>query len=155
MAEYDRSNEPRNLCALRGTPGVPGSASAAQVDFLKAANKRSLAVTKLKTDVVFRKEYRLLLEALAPIVADKLGHTDQLETEEGKAQAIVQLISKHSGEIVEVDSTRTEWVLLPVLPGSASKHLPEQWFCCHNGVPAGLCWGNQQNMGRMKTMVVL
>ena len=140
LAEFARTHVTRHLKALRGTPGVPGSASAAHEEFLAAAHKRSLGVIKLKKEKPFREDYFMLLEALPPIVEMKVG-PEQLETEKGKAQAIVQLISKHSGEIVEVDSTRTEWVLLPVLPGSASKQVPEQWFCCHNGVPAGLCWG--------------
>ena len=109
-----------------------------QVNFLEAAHQRSLGVVNLKKDEALRKDYFMLLKALPPIVKEKVG-SEQLETELGRAKAIIGLVNKHSGEIVEVDSTRTEWVLLPVLPGSASKQFTEQWFCCHNGVPAGLC----------------
>ena len=120
MTEYDLTKEPRNLCALRGTGGVPGSASKAQRAFLQAANKRSLGVLKLKTEAVLRDEYRWLLEVLPPIVENKFDHTAKLETDEGRAQAIVSLINKHAGEIVELDSNCTEWTLQPVLPGVAS-----------------------------------
>ena len=147
MTEYDLTNEPRNLCALRGTGGVPGSASKAQRAFLQAANKRSLGVQKLKTEAVLRDEYRRLLEVLPPIVENKFDHTAKLETVEGRAQAIVSLINKHSGEIVELDSNLTEWTLQPVLPGVASGPPPEQFFCCPNGVPAGLQWGKHAGFG--------
>ena len=88
MAEYARTNEPRNLCALRGTRGVPDSASAAQQAFLQAANKRSLGVQKLRTEAVLRDEYRWLLKVLPPIVENKFDHTAKLETDEGRAQAV-------------------------------------------------------------------
>ena len=147
MTEYELTNEWRNLCALRGTRGVLGSASAAQKAFLQAANKRSLGVQKLNTEPVLRDEYHWLLKVLPPIVEDKFDHSRKLETVEGKAQAIVKLINKHSGEIVELDSNLTEWTLQPVLPGVASGPPPEQFFCCPNGVPAGLRWGKRAGFG--------
>ena len=107
LAEFSRTHATRHLEALRGTPGVPGSASATPEEFLAAAHKRSLGVVRLKEDESFRKDYFQLLKALPPIVKEKVG-TEQLETELGKAKAIIGLVNKHSGEIVEVDSTRTE-----------------------------------------------
>ena len=62
--------------------------------------------------------------------------TDQLETEEGKAKAIGQLVNKHNGEIVELDTSRPDWTLQPVRPDFASAPLHEQWFCRANGAPS-------------------
>ena len=102
---------------------------------------------KLNTEAVLRDEYHWLLKVLPPIVENKFDHTAKLETVEGRAQAIVKLINKHSGEIVELDSNLTEWTLQPVLPGVASGPPPEQFFCCPNGVPAGLRWGKRAGFG--------
>ena len=41
LAEFSRTHATRHLEALRGTPGVPGSASATPEEFLAAAHKRS------------------------------------------------------------------------------------------------------------------
>ena len=126
---------------------MPGSASNAQRAFLQAAHQRSLGVQKLKTDPALRDEYRWLLKDLPPIVETKFDHTAKLDTVEGRAQAIVSLINKHSGEIVELDSNCTEWTLQPVLPGVASGGTPEQFFCCPNGAPAGVRLGKRAGFG--------
>ena len=47
--------------------------------------------------------------------------------------ALTKLVNKHSGELVEVDVTRTGWKLVPTPPGSASDVWTEQWFCFPNG----------------------
>ena len=124
-----------NLSLLRGTC-APGSARAAQADFLAQAHKRSLGVLALRSDATLRDEYRVLLQALPAITLRKVGGA-QLATPDGKAFAIGQLVAKHSGEIVELDRRRTSWTLQPVAPGSASADLPEQWYCCANRAPAG------------------
>jgi hypothetical protein len=71
---------------------------------------------------------------------NKLGE-NQLSTEIGRALAIVQLTSKHSGEIVEIDRTRNTWILVRVeAPGSASGDLFEygpQWNCLETGEAVG------------------
>ena len=69
---------PRNLELLRGT-GVPGSASNFEKEFLREAHKRSLWVMNLKNDAVLRARYDVLLQALPPIVREKVGG-EQLET---------------------------------------------------------------------------
>ena len=97
----------------------------AQKEFLTEAHRRSLWVMNLKSDAALRARYDVLLQALPPIVMKKVGAAP-LETEDGKAYALGQLISKHSGEIVELDMRRTSWTLQPVAPGCASADLPEQ-----------------------------
>ena len=124
-----------NLSLVRGTC-APGSARAAQADFLAQANKRSLGVLALRSNATLRDEYRVLLQALPAITLRKVGGA-QLATLDGKAIAIGQLVAKHSGEIVELDQRRTSWTLQPVAPGSASADLPEQWYCCANRAAAG------------------
>ena len=98
-----------NLSLLRGTC-APGSARAAQADFLTEANKRSLGVLALRDDATLRDEYSVLLQALPAITLVKVGAA-QLATLDGKAYAIGQLVAKHSGEIVELDQRRTSWTL--------------------------------------------
>ena len=124
-----------NLSVLRGT-GAPGSARAAQADFLVRANKRSLAVLALRIDATLRDEYGVLLQALPAITLQKVGGA-QLATPDGRAFAIGQLVNKHSGEIVDLDRRRTSWTLQLAAPGSASADLPEQWYCCANRATAG------------------
>ena len=124
-----------NLSLLRGT-GAPGSARAAQADFLAQANRRSMGVLALRSNATLRDEYRVLLQALPDITLRRVGSA-QLATPDGKAFAIGQLVAKHSGKIVELDRRRTSWTLHPVAPGSASADLPEQWYCCANRAPAG------------------
>ena len=51
------------------------------------------------------------------------------------------LVSKHSGDLVELDLRCAGWQLRAVAPGSASGTLPPhqyaQWFCPGNGEPVG------------------
>merc|ERR1712025_1552473 len=77
-----------HLSLLRGTC-APGSARAAQADFLVQANKRSLGVLALRSDATLRDEYNVLLQALPAITLRKVGGA-QLATPEGKAYAIGQ-----------------------------------------------------------------
>ena len=115
---WEKNDDVRNLKLLRGT-GAPGSASKAQADFLKQANKRSLGVLPLRAEEALRDEYGVLLQACPPIAVEKVGGA-QLSTPGGRAHAIGQLVAKHSGEIVELDQRRANWTLEPVAPGSAS-----------------------------------
>ena len=66
---------------------------------------------------------------------------DQLRTEHGRVKAITQLVSKHAGEIVEVDRNKTYWVLRPKSgPGSASSNsgpLHIQLYCVDGGGRVG------------------
>ena len=132
---WEQDDSVCNLSLVRGTC-APGSARAAQADFLSHAHKRSLGVLALRSDATLRDEYHVLLQALPAITLEKVGSA-QLATLDGKAYAIGQLVSKHGGEIVELDRRRTSWTLQPVAPGSASADLPEQWYCCANRDPAG------------------
>ena len=51
----------------------------------------------------------------------------------GRAKAIVQLVTKHGGEVVELNKMETSWVLRPVAPSSASVEWSEQWYCKEGG----------------------
>ena len=100
---------------------LPGSASEMTIEvFAQQAHRRSLEVTKLKIDTNhdMRVEYQKLLQELPPSTMKKLP-PHQLNTEQGRALAITQLVSKHSGEVVELDARRAGWRLLEV-PASGS-----------------------------------
>ena len=60
-------------------------------------------------------------------------------TDLGRARSVVQLVSKHSGEIVEFDHTKMGWMLHRLVPpGSASGPSVEwnqQWNCKEDGSP--------------------
>ena len=60
----------------------------------------------LRSDATLRDEYHVLLQARPAITLEKVGSA-QLATLDGKAYAIGQLVSKHGGEIVELDRRRT------------------------------------------------
>ena len=68
---------------------------------------------------------------------EKLG-AEQLGTKEGRRRAITQLVTWHSGEVVELDPHRTQWFLRRKAPGPASVDWQnEQWHCCEKGEPVG------------------
>ena len=125
----------RDVGLLRGT-GVPGSASSAQAEFLGNAHRRSLGFLDLKHHAALREQYKTLLFDFPAITVEKVGEA-QLETPEGKAKAIGQLIGKHGGELVELDRRHANWTLESVPPGSASDKFSEQWYCRPLGVKAG------------------
>ena len=106
-------------------------------DFVQQAHKRALQVTSLKDadQKARRGEYAKLLERFPGSTEKKVGG-DQLLTQEGRAQAVVQLVNKHSGELVELDRSRAGWILLPVVPGSASTMFSDQWRCREDGKEA-------------------
>ena len=82
--------------------------------------------------------YRQLLYEL-PLSVLKKVPPQQLNTQQGRALAITQLVSKHSGEVVELDPRNQEWRLLELsaVPGSArTLHSPsqtEQIWCMPDG----------------------
>ena len=117
--------------------GAPGSASATPEGFVRQAHTRSLQVTTLKDpgQAARREEYAKLLERFPFTVAKKVGDL-QLTTPEGRAQAVAQLVNKHSGELVELDRSRAAWILRPVVPGSASTIDGDQWLCRADGKEA-------------------
>ena len=130
--------------ALKDAPGVlqslwgaPGSASVTPADFVHQAHTRSLQVTTLKDpgQAARREEYAKLLERFPGSTERKVGG-DQLLTLEGRARAVVQLVSKHSGELVELDRNRAGWILRLVVPGSASTMYSDQWQCRGDGKEA-------------------
>ena len=59
-----------------------------------------------------------LLAALPSTTVYLFGEV--LRTEGGRVHALKGLAKLHTGEVVEVDATRSEWRLVPVPPGSAS-----------------------------------
>lgn len=107
------------------------------VSFVNQAHRRSLRVQRLRTHPYLRAEYaEALLSDFPATVVGKVG-APQLETEDGRAKALGQLTTKHAGEVVEFDSTRTLWTLLPTSgPGSASsasEPVHPQLFCVKGG----------------------
>ena len=133
--DWAQRNSCPDLGLLRDT-AEPGSASSAKVDFLTAANTRSLQVLQLREDTAKRDEYRVLLASFPYITIMKVGQ-EQLETPEGRAKALGQLVDKHSGEIVELDQRQTRWTIEPVASGSARAASSEQWHCCEHRAEAG------------------
>ena len=95
-----------------------------------------MGVLKLKKDAALREKYRALLFDFPPITVQKAGEA-QLETPEGKAKTIGQLIGNHSGELVELDRRHARWTLKRVAPGSASANVSERWYCQQVGAKAG------------------
>ena len=88
---------------------LPGSASdrfdiALLGTFITEAHNRSLKVTDLKRKDHHnsRAEYGKLLQEFPASTVKKL-RPDQLATLQGRAHALTQLVSKHSGEVVELD----------------------------------------------------
>ena len=76
-----------------------------------------------------QKQIRALLFDFPAITVEKVGKA-QLETSEGKAKAIGQLIGKHGGEFVEVNMRHAKWTLERVAPGSASARVSELIQLC-------------------------
>jgi len=108
--------------------------------FLRAMHSKALKVTELKQegkDALYH-EYLRLFSVLPSIVLEKVPE-DQLRTPTGKALVLVQLVNKHSGELVELecdsDGTRGGWHLC------AGTHdqfgCGEQWYCVAGGLEAG------------------
>ena len=83
------------------------------IQFIKDAHYRSLKVTYLKKEenVGGRAEYDQLLSGFPTSTMKKLP-PQQLRTQEGQARAITQLVSKHSGEVVELDPREHQWRLV-------------------------------------------
>jgi len=109
-------------------------------DFLKIMNGKSLNVTQLKQEdqQSQREGYQVLLSKFPTITIEKVGH-EQLQTIEGQAKTLTQLVNKHSGELVELEAdakaTRGGWRLVS---GSHDQfELGEQWFCIQGGKAVG------------------
>ena len=116
--------------------GSPGSASVSPAQFLVARHHESFKVMLLDQETAegaeLRRRYHKLLERFPDTIAPMVGE-EQLQTEIGRAKAVVQLVNKHSGEIVEMDRTKMSWVLHALEPGSASVQWSEQWNCKEDG----------------------
>ena len=108
--------------------------------FIEAAHKRSLQVAIFKKDnqVNLREQYKMLLSDFPRTTVHKVGDS-QMDTLVGRGRALTQLVSLHSGEVVELDQTRTRWHLRPKSApcSSSSDWNSPQWHCCENGVPVG------------------
>ena len=118
-------------------------------EFIEAAHRRSLQATIFKkTDSEDpRKQYWKLLSDVPNTTHLKVGDS-QLATPVGRAKALTQLVALHSGEVVELDRTRTRWHLLrKAAPGLASAAsvaesanidwMSPQWYCREHGLPVG------------------
>ena len=117
---------------------APGAASAAPRDFLVAAARRSIQVLDRGKPVAqlahMRSEHKPSRWEFPRSTALKLD-AGALETEKQGADAAKQLVTKHRGEIVELDKTRCAWELrarevnqaLPAAWRSA------QWRCIAGG----------------------
>ena len=106
----DARNALQKPLDLQQLSEMPGSASIEPNTFLTQRHKENLAVTKLKKDSgLFAQETAELFKRLPDSTISKVGD-EQLSTEWGRPQAITQLVSKHSGEIVELDKHEASWV---------------------------------------------
>ena len=118
--------------------GTPGSASVHPALFIKARHAENLRVTTFKLETpegaTLREQYRELFQRFPHSTVQKRGE-DELRTELGKARAVVGLVSKHAGEIVEMDRMKMRWILHPLAPGSASVEWSSQWNCKADGSP--------------------
>jgi hypothetical protein len=120
----------------------PGSASVDPHDFLQARHKENLQVTdlpKLGTQgAELREQYCELLKRFPQTTILKVGE-EQMRTDIGRAKAVVQLVSKHAGEIVEFDRTEMGWILHPLAPpgfaSGTSVEWSQQWNCKEDGHP--------------------
>ena len=84
-----------------------------------------------------REEYAVLLSQLPDNVYEKVS-SEKLQTVDGLCKAITQLVSLHSGEIVELSPQHTQWRLRWKGPGSASPDWEsDQWYCCQDGFAVG------------------
>ena len=127
--------QPRvDLTVLSGTPG---SASVLPAAFLKARHEESLWVTKLKQETTegtaLRGQYHELFQQFPTSTVLKRG--EDMDTLLGMARAVVGLVAKHAGEMVEMDRMETRWILYPVAPGAASVGWSSQWNCKADGSP--------------------
>ena len=84
------------------------------------------------------KQYAKLFQEFPETTVTKLT-PEVLATEDGRSQAPTQLVSLHSGEIVELDPRVARWLLVKKAPGSASdfETFGPQWYCCEGGHPVG------------------
>ena len=122
---------------------LPGSASNKSVEnFIEEAHHRSLKVTDLKhpQNKALRVQYRELLSEM-PTSTMKKVPPGQLDTWQGRAQAITQLQTKHSGEVVELDPRTQGWRLLDInnVPVSDRAASSEQVWCMPNGRTRSNC----------------
>ena len=113
---------------------LPSSASKQTVhQFIERAHSRNLNVInlKLKQNHKARKKFQKLLEELPASTVKKVP-PGQLNTSQGRARAITQLISKHSGEVVELDPCTTEWRLMKVggFSYATKPHWDEEQIWC-------------------------
>ena len=117
--------------------GTPGSASVHPAAFIKARHEESLWVTKLKHETfdgaALREQYHELFRRFPTSTVLKRG--EDMDTVLGQAKAVVGLVNKHAGEIVEMDRMKMRWILHFLAPGSASVEWSSQWNCNADGSP--------------------
>ena len=115
--ELPRFEGDSNLSELEWSPGSA------------TAGDQKLCVTHLAKgggeSARLRKRHAQLL-ADAPDTAVRKFGQQHLDSAEGRAKLLVGLVSKHTGELVELDFRRSSWDLRAVVPGSASAAPPQR-----------------------------
>ena len=128
---------------LNDLPWPPSSASGGSQEFLRNANECSLWATKLQGRQeearTLRKKFSKLLDDLPERCGLQFGE-DTLGSERGRAQLVLGLVKKRTGELVELDLKHSGWQLRAVDPSFDSASLLRgtgtQWLCREGGVPA-------------------
>ena len=90
--------------------------------FLDRMHRKSLRLTTLKSSPPLQQRYNKLREALPDYAYEKFSITAGSTAEE-ILPAIIGLVKKHSGEIVEVNKQKAKWTLFQLKPGSASSSM--------------------------------
>jgi hypothetical protein len=121
------------LCELAECT-VPSDITKTSSDFVNSVHRLALKITDLKKEGYqsMREEYVHLFSSFPRSTVSKVGQ-DQLQTVIGQALALAQLVSKHSGEIVEADARGSSWRLLPGPPVPAIGKWTEQFWCLPDG----------------------
>ena len=125
-------------------PWPPGSPSGGTEEFLRHANDRALCVTMLQGQQVdareLQQQFDMLLADFPECCPRKFGE-DTLGSSCGRAQLVLGLVKKHTGELVELHRRSSGWQLRAVAPGSASASLLHgtgtPWLRREGGGPAG------------------
>ena len=90
---------------------------------------------------MLRDKFSRLLDDLPECCGLTKFGEDTLGFECGRAQLVLGLVKKRTGELVELDRMLSGWQLRAAAPGSASASLLSgtvtQWLCREGGEPAG------------------
>ena len=96
-------------------------------------HRKSLRLTNLKSSPPLQQRYNTLLEALPDHTYEKFNITAETSAQK-KREAVVRLLNKHSGEVVETDRRLATWRLIEVKSGApSSTSLCGSQFHCQDG----------------------